>query len=169
MTALGIRRMATAILVLATAAMVFAQVPAAPATVPATASTSPLPTTPAPVQVAPANHDDLLSVAVPAKPENPFSRFEIISLGSFPIMLFYTGFTFDLGRYVANSFNASYAPWPFQNEYSVALTDSDRLTRIGAALGASMVVGAIDAYLHAEKLKKARRLHAAAESLGTSP
>ena len=166
MTGLCIRRMATAILALATAVNTFSQATAVPA--PAT----PLPTTPAPAPaapVAPANHDDILSVASPAKPENPFSRFEIVSLGSFPIMLFYTGFTFDLGRYVANGFSASYAPWPFQNEYSAALTDSDRLTRIGAALGASMVVGAIDAYLHAEKLKKARRLHAAAESLGASP
>ena len=161
MTGLGIRCMASAILALATAATIFAQVTAVP--VPA----APLPTTPAPA--APAIHDDILSVTAPAKPENPFSRFEIVSLGSFPIMLFYTGFTFDLGRYVANGFSASYAPWPFQNEYSAALTDSDRLTRIGAALGASMVVGAIDAYLHAEKLKKARRLHAAAESLGASP
>ncbi len=168
MTGLGIRCMATAILALATAATMFAQATTVPA--PAT----PLPTTPVPAPapaapVAPASHDDILSVAAPAKPENPFSRFEIVSLGSFPIMLFYTGFTFDLGRYVANGFSASYAPWPFQNEYSAALTDSDRLTRIGAAFGASMIVGAIDAYLHAEKLKKARRLHAAAESLGTSP
>ena len=163
MTGLGIRCMATAILALATAATIFAQVTAVPVPAPAT----PLPTTPAPA--APAIHDDILSVTAPAKPENPFSRFEIVSLGSFPIMLFYTGFTFDLGRYVANGFSASYAPWPFQNEYSAALTDSDRLTRIGAAFGTSLIVGAIDAYLHAEKLKKARRLRAAAETLGASP
>ena len=166
MTGLCIRRVATAILALATAVNTFSQATAVPA--PAT----PLPTTPAPAPaapVAPANHDDILSVASPAKPENPFSRFEIVSLGSFPIMLFYTGFTFDLGRYVANGFSASYAPWPFQNEYSAVLTDSDRLTRIGAAFWTSMIVGAIDAYLHAEKLKKARRLRAAAETLGASP
>jgi hypothetical protein len=117
----------------------------------------------------PAAQEDALPLAVSAKPENPYSRFEIVSLGSFPFMLFYTGFVFDLGRYAANSFDSSYAPWPFQGAYSVALSDSDRLTRIGAALGASMVVGAIDAYLHAAKLKKAKRLREARESLGASP
>ena len=112
---------------------------------------------------------DALPLTVSEKPENPYSRFEIVLLGSLPFMLFYTGFVFDLGRYAANNFDSSYAPWPFQSAYSVALSDSDRLTRIGAALGASMVVGAIDAYLHAAKLKKAKRLREAHESLGSAP
>ncbi|MGA2547698.1 MAG: hypothetical protein ABSF43_14190 [Rectinemataceae bacterium] len=126
----------------------------------------------APARIAaaqPAAQDDAIPLAISEKPENPYSRFEIVSLGSFPIMLFYTGFVFDLGRYAANNFDSSYAPWPFQSAYSVALSDSDRLTRIGAALGASMVVGAIDAYLHAAKLKKAKRLREARESLGSTP
>jgi hypothetical protein len=101
---------------------------------------------------------------LPAGPENPYRRFEIVSLGSFPIMLFYSGFSFDLGRYFANDFNPLYAPWPFQNQYSAPLTDADRYARIGAALGACVVVGAIDAYIHAMKVKKARRLREALEA-----
>jgi len=101
---------------------------------------------------------------IPAGPENPFRRFEIVSLGAFPIMLFYSGFCFDLERYAASGYNPQYAPWPFQNQYSAPLTDSDRYTRIGAALGACVVVGAIDAYIHAMKVKKARRLLEARES-----
>ena len=103
-------------------------------------------------------------LVLPAGPENPYRRFEIVSLGSFPIMLFYSGFCFDLGRYFANDFNSLYAPWPFQNQYSAPLTDADRYARIGAALGACVVVGAIDAYIHAMKVKKARRLREALEA-----
>ncbi len=104
--------------------------------------------------------------SLPAPPENPYSRFEIVSLGSFPIMLFYADFAFDLQRYVSNGFASTYAPWPFKTEFSATLTDSQRLTRLGTALGASFVVGAIDAYLHFVKLKKAQRLREASESPG---
>ncbi|MCK7480367.1 MAG: hypothetical protein M0C28_26285 [Candidatus Moduliflexus flocculans] len=41
-------------------------------------------------------------------------RFEIISLGAFPILLFYTRVAFDLRRWVGNGFDATYAPWPLQ-------------------------------------------------------
>ncbi len=99
-----------------------------------------------------------------AIPENPFRRFEIVSLGAFPIMLFYSGFFFDLQRYFVNDFNSLYAPWPFQSSTSAPLTDADRYTRIGAALGACAVVGLVDAYLHHLKVVKAERLREATES-----
>jgi hypothetical protein len=137
-----------------------------------TAPANVVPDQAAPAQVAPAQtapQDDVIPPKVSEKPENPYSRFEIVSLGSFPIILFYTGFVFDLERYAANDFDSSYAPWPFQSAYSVALSDSDRLTRIGAALGGCMIVGAIDAYLHAVKVKKAKRLREAREALDSTP
>jgi hypothetical protein len=112
---------------------------------------------------------DSTAMQAPEKEENLLSRLEIVSLGSFPIMLFYTGFVFDIGRLVANNFDSQYAPWPFQSAYSAPLTDSERLTRLGAALGASLVVGGIDLYLHTAKLKKARRLHEAAAEALSSP
>jgi hypothetical protein len=92
-----------------------------------------------------------------AKPENPFYRFEIVSLGSYPITLFYVGFAFDLERYYANDFSSSYIPLVS----SSSLTDSDRWARLGAALGVSFLVGAIDAIIHDSKVKAAKRLHAA--------
>jgi hypothetical protein len=114
----------------------------------------------------PGSPGDSAAMKGPEKEENLLSRLEIVSLGSFPIMLFYTGFVFDLGRLVANNFDSQYAPWPFQGAYSAPITDSERLTRLGAALGASLVVGGVDLYIHSAKLKKARRLHeAAAEAL----
>lgn len=105
----------------------------------------------------------------PAAPENPIGRFEIVSLGSFPIMLFYTGFAFDLTQYAASNFDSAYAPWPFKNEYSAPLSDADRLTRIGVALGACVVVGAVDAYIHAQKARAAKRLRAASLEASADP
>jgi hypothetical protein len=115
-----------------------------------------------PANTPPGAQGTALPTIVTEKGENAFSRLEIVSFGSFPIMLFYTGFAFDLQRFFANGFDSAYAPWPFQSSYSAPLSDSDRITRLGVALGASLIVGGIDAYFHAEKVKKARRLHEAA-------
>lgn len=114
-----------------------------------------------------ASPGDPIPVTYVAKAENPLNRFEIVSLGSFPIMLFYTGFFSDLALYIANFPDPIYLPWPMKNEksYSATLTDSERVTRIGIALGASVLVGGVDAYLHAVKVKKAKRLREAAESV----
>ncbi|HUW42536.1 MAG TPA: hypothetical protein VMV90_16140 [Rectinemataceae bacterium] len=96
-----------------------------------------------------------------AKPENPWRRFEIVSIGAFPISLFYMSFGFDLGGYVGSGFDSRYAPWPFQNSSSVLPTDSQRLGRIGAAVGLSLVIGGIDAIIHQAKLKAEARREAA--------
>jgi len=96
-----------------------------------------------------------------AKPENPWRRFEIVSIGAFPISLFYMGFGFDLGGYIGSGFDSRYAPWPFQNSSSVLPTDSQRLGRIGAAVGLSLVIGGIDAIIHQAKIKAAARREAA--------
>ena len=107
------------------------------------------------------------TLVLPSLPENPYMRFEIVSLGAFPIMLFYTGFVFDLTLCIANGFDSYYAPWPFAgpSSYSANLPESDREKRILVALGGCAVVGAIDAVIHAKKVKRARLL----EESGLSP
>jgi hypothetical protein len=97
-------------------------------------------------------------------PENRLRRFEIVSLGAFPIMLFYTGFAFDLQGYFAHSFDKAYAPWPFKNASSASLSNQDIYLRLGASLGLSFVVGGIDAVLHDRKLRKAADAEFAAGS-----
>ena len=114
----------------------------------------------APEAPAAPNSDALPRLEQP-KTENPFSRFEIVSLGSFPITLFYVDFGFDLQGWFAHGRDVNYAPWPFKGIYSTALTDSQRLTRLGAALGVSFAVGAVDAIIHAGKIKAAKRLREA--------
>jgi hypothetical protein len=96
-----------------------------------------------------------------AKPENPWRRFEIVSVGAFPISLFYMGFGFDLGGYIGSGFDSRYAPWPFQSSASVLPTDSQRVVRIASAVGLSLVIGGIDAIIHAAKIKAEARREAA--------
>lgn len=95
-------------------------------------------------------------------PENPWRRFEIVSVGAFPISLFYVGFGFDLERYIGSNFDYNYAPWPLST--STSITDTDRVVRIASAVGLSLVIGGIDAIIHAAKVRAAQR-RAAAETI----
>jgi len=79
-------------------------------------------------------------------------RFEIISLGAFPILLFYTRFIYDSTLYVqsgidGNGFDSKYAPWPFRNENSYTPTTEEQMARIFTAAGLSLALGTIDALL----------------------
>ena len=135
---------------------------------PLTAQVQPQPSSAATTAASPPAAASALAF-VPAASENPFRRFEIVSLGAFPIMLFYADFGFDLQRFFAHNFDSYYAPWPFKNPTSAPITDTDRYERIGVALGACVIVGGIDAFIHAAKVRKARRLHEALESSQPEP
>ncbi len=74
-------------------------------------------------------------------------RFEIVSLGVFPILLFYTRLAADLQRYASNNLDGTFVPWPFKNENSYTPTDSEQLSYVLTAAGLSMVFGAVDAIL----------------------
>jgi hypothetical protein len=74
-------------------------------------------------------------------------RFEIISLGAFPILLFYTRLAFDLRRYVDYGFESTYAPWPFRNEASYQPSDQEQVLSILTAAGLSLAFGTVDALL----------------------
>ncbi len=72
-------------------------------------------------------------------------RFEIISLGAFPILLFYTRFGFDLKRYVENEFSAEYAPWPLKSENSYKASDDEQILSVATAAGLSLAFASLDA------------------------
>ena len=74
-------------------------------------------------------------------------RYEIISLGAFPIILFYTRFGFDIQRYIQNGFSPAYVPWPFKNENSYVPTDAEQVQSVLTAAGLAVVFGALDAIL----------------------
>ena len=73
--------------------------------------------------------------------EGMFRRSLVISIGLFPFSYFYTNFAFDLARFISHDFDTAYAPWPFNTQYSAALTNSEVWTRIGIASGASILLG----------------------------
>ena len=89
--------------------------------------------------------------------ENALRRFEIVALGSYPIMLFYTGLGSDLSAYIGSGYDPSRAPWPFKNEYSAELSDSERLQRLGTAALASLFVAGLDAAIHEVRLRREER------------
>lgn len=72
-------------------------------------------------------------------------RFEIVSLGAFPILLFYARFGFDLKRYIENGFSAAYAPWPFKSETSYKPTDDEQIQGVLTAAALSLAFGTLDA------------------------
>jgi hypothetical protein len=74
-------------------------------------------------------------------------RFEIVSLGAFPILLFYSRIALDTGRYVGNGFDASYAPWPFRNEFSYKPDSNEQWLAVKVAVGLSLGVGVLDYFL----------------------
>jgi hypothetical protein len=88
--------------------------------------------------------------------EKPLSRLTIVTLGSFPILLIYTDFSFDLGKFLFHGLDANYAPWPFKSEYSESPSAAEKAARIGVAIGASAAVGVIDYAIRASRAKKAR-------------
>lgn len=84
-------------------------------------------------------------------------RFEIIAIGVFPIMLFYTRFSFDMYRYVSNGFDASYAPWPFKNEFSYKPADSEQYQSVIIAGIASLIFAGVDTFLYMKKQEQNRK------------
>jgi hypothetical protein len=114
------------------------------------------------------NADALALPEEEPKAENPFRRLEIVSLGSYPISLFYIGFIYDIKRYYENNRESAYLPWPFNATSSVSLDNAERVSRLEAALCLSFTVGVIDAIIHASKVKKAKRLREA-QKWATSP
>ncbi|MCX7025494.1 MAG: hypothetical protein NT080_12910 [Spirochaetes bacterium] len=71
-------------------------------------------------------------------------RFEVIAIGSFPVMYFYSSVGYDIDRWARSGFDRSYAPWPFKNEFSYR-PSAEELTRSLLTAGAlSLGVAAID-------------------------
>lgn len=79
--------------------------------------------------------------------ETLLGRSLVLSIGLFPFTYFYSGFVLDVTRFIAHDFSASYAPWPFKTQYSVALTDSEMWIKLGIASASCLVFGFLGAIL----------------------
>lgn len=82
-------------------------------------------------------------------------RFEIVSFGAFPIMLFYSNLGFDISRYARSGYDPFYAPWPLKSEYSYKPTTPEILASIGTAALLSVGVGTLDAIIRASRVRRA--------------
>jgi hypothetical protein len=74
-------------------------------------------------------------------------RMAITGVGAFPFALFYTNFVFDSLRFAGNEFQTQYAPWPFKNQFSAEVDTSEKFLRLGVSIGASAIVGILDALI----------------------
>lgn len=74
-------------------------------------------------------------------------RMTITGAGTFPFALFYTNFIFDSLRFAGNGFRSEYAPWPFKNQFSAVVDTNEKFLRLGVSIGASAVVGILDALI----------------------
>jgi hypothetical protein len=83
-------------------------------------------------------------------------RFEIVSLGAFPVLLFYSRIALDTGRYVGNGFDSSYAPWPFRNEFSYNPDSNEQWLAVKVAAGLSLGVGVLDYFLLSRRKARQR-------------
>jgi len=76
-------------------------------------------------------------------------RGEIITLGVFPLALFFTNFGYQVYRFgqksiEAGSFNMDYAPGLFSPGGTQPLTESERIGVVLGSLGVSVIVALID-------------------------
>ena len=98
---------------------------------------------------------DALPSTTPRFTETPLGRFETIAVGSFPIVLFYVGFGFDMADYANSGFQRSYAPWPFKSANAAAPSQDELGLRLQTAVLLSLGVAVLDAVL--KPLALARR------------
>lgn len=98
---------------------------------------TPIPKTLLPAGTAKAN------ASVPAR----LKRMAITGAGTFPFALFYTNLIFDSIRFAGNDFQTQYAPWPFKNQFSAAVDTGEKFLRLGVSIGASAMVGMLDALI----------------------
>jgi hypothetical protein len=141
-------------------------IPAAHSGISLSAQTLPAPSIPAPVAASPKPslswsigtpvYRDLIEaktstlpqvLSAQAAPKTRFVdrllRFEIITLGSFPIMLFYTDVGFSIGTYIASGFDPASAPWPFGSA-SATMDTQERLVHIAVGVALSCTVALFD-------------------------
>ncbi len=79
--------------------------------------------------------------------ETPLGRAGVLSIGVFPFSYFYAGLVLDFVRYYSHGFDASYAPWPFRTQNSIAYTNTEMWLRLGVSAAVSILFGTISALL----------------------
>lgn len=96
-------------------------------------------------------------------------RFEIVTIGSFPFALFYTGFSLDMVRFFGgksigfsisslgqanpfvvndvDAFNLAYAPWPIKSSSSYVTTSDEKALTIMVGVVLALGIGLTDHFI----------------------
>ncbi|MDR3342271.1 MAG: hypothetical protein LBT14_05690 [Treponema sp.] len=84
-------------------------------------------------------------------------RAEIVAFGSFPFTMFFATFAVDSYRYVNNSWDTRYAPWPFKSAGAVEMTKKEQITTIAVAAVGSIIISLADFLIVTYKRHKQAR------------
>lgn len=71
-------------------------------------------------------------------------RGEIVAFGIFPLAVFVSSLTYELGRFIFTGFNTQYAPWFFAPADSPGLSNNERIGIVISGAGISIILGVID-------------------------
>ena len=84
-------------------------------------------------------------------------RGEIVAFGTLPFTYFFTTFIYDSYRYIANDYNARYAPWPFKPADSIDMKQNELWAAFGIAAGVSITLALVDYFIVLNKRNTARQ------------
>ena len=75
-------------------------------------------------------------------------RFEVVSIGSFPVTYFATSLIYDFSLYASNDFNPAYSMGTQRDSTDIAII-------IGTAAATSLVIATVDLIINTNRRKKA--------------
>jgi hypothetical protein len=84
-------------------------------------------------------------------------RAEIIFVGSVPFSMFFTFEVYDTWRYVANSLDPSYAPWPFRPGSAQQYSSGEKTWLVVSSLSVSLLIAGADWVIGRVNERHARR------------
>ncbi len=74
-------------------------------------------------------------------------RFEIMALGSFPLLFMYVKEAHEIFRYANKGFSPEYSPWPFRPPNAIPFTKEEQWANFLAAGALSLFVASLDAII----------------------
>jgi hypothetical protein len=80
-------------------------------------------------------------------------RGEIVAFGTFPFTMFLATFIVDGTRFIINSGDTRYAPWPFKPAGAIDMTDTEKGITITVAVAGSLVIALVDYFIVRHKRK----------------
>lgn len=83
-------------------------------------------------------------------------RAEIVTIGSFPITMILTGFTYELARFAFSEFDQRNAPWFLRTAAGERFNEGERIGMILTAGALSVIIGVVDHLLGRREERRRR-------------